>query len=165
MEWSAILPLIGVALGATIPLVGVALTAAAARAQASNQRFNELRAERKEVILEYLREVGEYDQFLSRCWRGSTGLDEAELDRERSRRNGQMWLMHEKLQLFASKDLRDASVKLADRLDDATFGERPEGVTVWQFVERQKNEFLEAARRDIGVDSSGVLPRGLRGSA
>jgi hypothetical protein len=94
VDWNLIAPLIGVALGALIPLIGVVLQTRTTKMQAYNQRLTELRKERKELIIEYLREAQVCGNFLSRLWRNATGLEGLELDREMSRRNSEVWLLH-----------------------------------------------------------------------
>jgi hypothetical protein len=153
MDWNAIVPLIGVALGALIPLIGVVLTTRTTKAQAHNQRITEMRKERKELIVEYLRESQVCENFLSRLWRNATGLEGVELDREMGLRNSVVWLLHWKLQLVASEKLRQASLQLTERLDDAMYSVRPTDRTIWEFVDEYQDRFLEAARDELGVEA------------
>lgn len=151
MDWNVIAPLIGVALGALIPLIGVVLTTRTTKAQTYNQRVAELRKERKELIVEYLREAQVCENFLSRLWRNATGLEGHELDREMSLRNSEVWLLYWKLQLVTSETLRKASLALTERLDDAMYGTQPTNTTIWEFVDAHQDRFLEAAREELGV--------------
>jgi hypothetical protein len=159
VNWSTVASLLGVVLGASLSLIGNVLSTRTTTAQAEAKHKLELRAERKEAIFSFLKEAQDYENFLSRLWNKlpldlPKGVDSA---REINNRNGEMWLKHRAILLMCSEPLRIASERYTRRLDDATYGGRPKGVaTIWDFVREYRNNFLTAARLDIGVD----LPTG-----
>lgn len=148
---TAILPLVGVALGALIPLIGVIWTTKATKAQAEQQRQATLREERKAAIIAFLREAQSCENFLSRLWHNASDLPQGvDLARETTRINTEVWLLHRTILLLAAtENLRDASEAYARRLDDAMYVEQPDYDSIWDFVRERRNNFLSAARDDL----------------
>ncbi|MGE3414083.1 MAG: hypothetical protein AB7L91_17895 [Dehalococcoidia bacterium] len=122
------------------------------REQLRQQQENALRVERKEVILEFLKEVQNSWAFLGRVWRGSADLPEDdELERLARAANHEVWFYQRKLELIASRKLRDASLALSERLYSAYFNRPAEEASLWQFISPVQERFLSAARAELGI--------------
>ena len=158
MNWSswapAVFSLLGVALGTTGSLVGSYLSTRTTKEQAETQQAAALRLERKEIILEYLKETQDVQAFIRSIWyrRESLATDE---EREASILSHQMWFFQRKVHLVASKQLREACLAFTEKLDVCLFnndaGEQiPHGANFWDFIDAEQDRFLDAASDELG---------------
>jgi hypothetical protein len=118
------------------------------------QQVTELRAERKEIILEYLRQMQAFHDFAVALWHpvsDAPARSSDEVKREASKRSTELWFCQKKLLLVASPALREASVALTERLEDAVYKDRPDGIDFWPYIDPAQNRFLDAARMDLGI--------------
>lgn len=164
MNWSnlapAIFSLLGVAVGTAGSLLGVYFSTRTAKEQAKAQREAELRLERKEIILEYLKEAEDMQKFIRSIWddRGSLATDE-ELSREASARSHQLWIYQKKIHIVASRRLREACLAFTEKLDACLgFTEEPgdpipDGTNLWLFINDESDKFLDTARDELGFSA------------
>jgi len=161
VNWSSLVPavfgLLGVAVGTAGSLFGVHLSTRTAKEQARAQQLAALRLERKEIILEYLKEVQDMQAFIRGIWyRRESLAKDKELSREASIRSHQMWFYQRKVHVVASKQLREACLAFTEKLDACLGftdepGERiPDGTNFWLFIDDEQDRFLDAARDELG---------------
>jgi hypothetical protein len=150
MSWStvetALLPLVGVMLGTGGILVGQYLTTRSTREKDIADRRAALRAERKDAIIEFLLSTRRAERT-------------AALFKESGRRpadseaiSDEMWHMQKCLTLVAAQQLRDASQLYADRLNQALWHGIPEDASVWEYIDKQRHQFMQAARAELGIE-------------
>ena len=116
-----------------------------------------LRLERKEIILEYLKEVEDMQAFIRSIWHRRDSLaTDRKLSREASIRSHQMWIYQEKVHIVASKHLREACLAFTEKLDaclgftDEPGEQIPDGTNFWLFIDEKQDRFLDAARDELG---------------
>jgi hypothetical protein len=159
VNWSnwalAVFSLIGVALGTIGSLITSYLSTRTTKEQAEAQQAAALRLERKEIILEYLRETQDMQAFIRSIWghRGSLAADE---EREASIRSHQLWFFQRKVHLVASKQLREACLAFTEKLDsslgftDDPEQQIPDGTNFWLYIDAEQDRFLDTARDELG---------------
>src|SRR5262245_40409146 len=157
MQWTTIAPaifsLIGVVIGTAGSFAIGYATMRTTREQTRLQQLAELRAERKEIILEYLREMQNAHDLVMRLWHHpETCPPGSELDEEKAARDSELWFHQKKLLLVASNELRTASLRLTETISDALYDTRPEGVNFWDFIDPAQDKYLAAAQKDLGID-------------
>jgi hypothetical protein len=161
VNWSswapAVFSLLGVAVGTAGSLLGVYLSTRTAKEQAEAQQVAALRLERKEIILEYLKEMQDMQAFIRSLWHHRETLTtDKELAREASIRSHQMWFYQRKVHLVASKQLREACLAFTEKLDaclgftDDPEGQIPDGTNFWLFIDAEQDRFLDTARDELG---------------
>jgi hypothetical protein len=161
VNWSNLAPavfsLLGVAVGTVGSLLGVHLSTRTAKEQARAQQVAALRLERKEIILEYLKEVEDMQAFIRSIWHRRDSLaTDRKLSREASIRSHQMWIYQKKVHIVASKHLREACLAFTEKLDACLgftdeHGEQiPDGTNFWLFIDEKQDRFLDAARDELG---------------
>ena len=154
--WLAIFSLIGVALGAAGSFLGVLYAQRTARDQMRLQRASQLREERKEVLLGYLRSVENSWAFLDGLWGkqpitsllGEPLSGEA-VDREAAIRNHEVWYHQEELLLVSSDPVRRASMEFSRRIYEATFHRERIDQSLWHYLSPARDDFLIAAREEL----------------
>lgn len=98
--------------------MGVYLTTRTTKEQAEAQQAAALRLERKEIILDYLKETQDMQAFIRSIWyRRESLAEDKELSREASIRSHQMWFCQRKVHVVASKPLREACLAFTEKLD------------------------------------------------
>jgi hypothetical protein len=122
--------------------------------QARAQRAAEARAERKTMIVDYLRAAQELHDYAALIWEDDPNLPpHPERLRDIARLDSELWLQQKKLLLVARPPLRAASTAWTKRLDDSLVGGRPasSAVTFWDFIEPTQMRFLDAARAELEI--------------
>jgi hypothetical protein len=164
MNWTLIIPAIfslaGVAIGAAGSVIVAFFATRVTSEQARAQRQNELREERKTMILDYLRAAQETHDYAARLWEVASDLpDEPARRHEASRLDSEMWFQQKKLLIVATGPLRSASVAWSELLSTALEHSLPTETSFWDFIEPTQSEFLDAARADLGIiDEPAVHP-------
>jgi len=137
--------------------MGVYLTTRTTKEQAEAQQAAALRLERKEIILDYLKETQDMQAFIRSIWyRRESLAEDKELSREASIRSHQMWFCQRKVHVVASKPLREACLAFTEKLDSCLgfsddLGEKmPEGTNFWLFIDAEQDRFLDTARDELG---------------
>jgi hypothetical protein len=165
MNWSSWAPaLLGVVVGIAGSLLGVYLPTRIAKEQAEAQQAAALRLERKEIILEYLKETQDMQAFIRSIWyRRESLVKDKEVSREASIRSHQMWFYQRKVHLVASEQLRAACLAFTEKLDaclgftDAPEEQISEGTNFWLFIDLEQDTFLDSARNELGF--SKIMPK------
>jgi hypothetical protein len=169
MNWTTLAPavfsLAGVAIGTVGSLTVGYFTTRTAREQTRVQQAAAFRAERKDTILEYLRAMQAFHDFVLRVWEHAPDLPEGhKSSREAAQLESELWFYQKKLLLVASEPLRKASLSFTEKLDEALYQARPAGVEFWDFIDPAQDRFIDAARSDLGISVNG-LPLRRRSSA
>lgn len=146
MTWDAVLPLIGVALGAGGSFAVQFLVTRASREQARLDRLASLRAERKDAIREFLENAQSVERAAERRFLHDD-VDHADVVPLTHR----MWCLQKCIDLVGSPELRKAASGYAWRLHDVMYKEQPESPDVWERIRELRDPFLEAARVELGV--------------
>jgi hypothetical protein len=158
VNWSSLAAaFLGAVVGGAASLMGVYLTTRTTKEQAEAQQLAALRLERKEIILDYLKETQDMQAFIRSIWyhRESLAKDK-ELSREASIRSHQMWFCQRKVHVVASKQLREACLAFTEKLDaclgftDDPGEQIPEGTNFWLFIDAEQDRFLDTARDELG---------------
>jgi hypothetical protein len=143
---TALLPLVGVVLGTGGLLVGQYFTHRSTRQKDIADRRAALRAERKDAIVEFLLAARRAERT-------------AALFKESGRRpadseaiSDEMWHMQKCLTLVAAQQLRDASQSYAGRLNQALWHGVPEDASVWEYIDKQRHQFMQEARAELGIE-------------
>ncbi|GLY37523.1 hypothetical protein Amsp01_035470 [Amycolatopsis sp. NBRC 101858] len=145
MNWAVILPLVGVLIGATASFAAQYLATRTTQRQEKIRRVAEIRAERKEVIFNFLEGMQLVERVAEhRFEHGGHG----EVPQPATHR---MWYLQKCIELVGTQQLIHASVEYAQRLHDAVYGSLPAGVNVWEFMAERRFPFLEAARRELDI--------------
>jgi hypothetical protein len=148
----AIFSLVGVALGAAGSVAAAYFATRTSNEQARAQQQAELRAERKAMLLDYLRAAQKAHDYAARIWENSPDLpDETVRRQEIAQLDSEMWFQQKKLLLVATAPLRSASVAWSERITLALEIPRPTEEGFWNFIEPIQSDFLSAARIDLGI--------------
>lgn len=163
MEWSSLAPaafsLIGVAIGTTGSIAVGYFTTRTTREQTRIQQIASLRTEQKEIILEYLRQMQTFHDFAVDIWHPTDEVparNPDEIRREARQRSTELWFSQKKLLLVASPKLREASIGLTEKLEDAIYKDRPPNIEFWPYIDAAQDCFLEAARVELGISMPGI---------
>src|SRR6266516_1881311 len=156
MDWTqvttAIFSLVGVGIGAAGSLIAAFFATRTSSQQARAQRQAELRLERKEMLLDYLRAAQAAHDYAARIWESAPDLpDESVRPQEVARLDREMWFQQKQLLIVATAPLRSASVAWSERLTSALENPRPTESEFWDFIEPIQSGFMSAARVDLGI--------------
>lgn len=172
MDWAVLAPaifsLIGVAVGAAGSFGGVLVTQRTTRQQARAQLETARRTERKETILGYLDAVEDSWMLMDGLWgrrplvskKGEVLNDDADIEHERHMRNHDVWYHQTRINLVMPKPVREAALALTNRIYEATFHPDRVASNLWQYIEPAQTAFLDAARRDLGIEQLAVYGPG-----
>jgi hypothetical protein len=166
MNWvPAVFSLLGVVVGASGSFLAVYYAQRTTREQARLQHEAAMRNELKEVLLEYLSVVEDSWAFLDGLWgkqplvsKAGERLSDEAVDQEAARRNHDVWLYQQKLNLVASSAVRQSALKLTGHLYEATFHRERIETGLWQYLAPAQEQFLAAAREDLGVAAATLGP-------
>jgi hypothetical protein len=168
MDWPTLIPavfsLVGVAIGA---MGSIAVGYFARRTSLDQTRVQQtaaLRAERKEIILDYMRHMQAFHDFTASIWQGERFPADTEAGNEirgeASKLGSEMWFQQKKLLIVASHPLREASLALTTALNDALYKNRPAETDFFDFIDPFQDRFFEAARKDLGIAVDRIAVRG-----
>jgi len=153
MSWSSTLPalltLAGVLLGAIATLVGQYLTTLDAARKARAERAAARRAERKEAIVRFLDIAQDVERLAEDVHHGIT--DRKAADGQLTHR---LWLAQKIVDLVCSEQLRQPTFKFTQLLHEAVWTGPPDGRQPWEFLGDARWAYVQAARRELGVDAA-----------
>ncbi|GAA4866797.1 hypothetical protein [Actinomycetospora straminea] len=171
MDWAvlgpAVFSLVGVAVGALGSFGGVLITQRTTKQQAAVQLAAARRTEKKDAILAYLDVVEDSWVLMDGLWgrrplvskAGEPLDDAADVEREKHRRNNDVWHHQNRLNLVTPEPVRTAARTLTQRIYEATYHADQVETVLWKHVSPAEAEFLEAARKDLGVEELGDVSR------
>jgi len=147
---ATILPLVGVALGTAGTLTGQYLATRGEARRHTDQRAAETRAERKEAIVGFLDAVQRVEQVVDDRMHGRSPTAAVD-DLLHS-----LWLSKKLLELVCSFDLASAAHRYTSTLHDLAQSPSIAGPSAAQ--KECRAEFMEAARRELGIDGRRLYP-------
>jgi hypothetical protein len=149
MSWSsvgtAVLPLVGVALGTGGSFIGQYLGTRTTRDKARADRYAALRAERKEAIREFLEAAQQVERLAAA--RQQTGDQPQDSEAVSDR----LWFLQKCVDLLGTAQLRDAAYRYTERLSRALWDGCPADTSVWEYIGERRHPFLQAAREELDV--------------
>ena len=144
-------------MGSVGSLLGVYQAQRSTREQMHLQHATLLRAERRETLLEYLREFENSWAFLqaSRGGRPVTSAqgdllaDSEAIAKEAVLRQHDIWNAYQKVALVASKECREIALELNHMIYKATYHREDVDQALFDYLVPSQEAFLAAARRDL----------------
>lgn len=141
---TAVLPLVGVALGTVGTMTGQYLASRGEARRQRAQRDGERRAERKTAIVDFMAAAQRVEQYLD-ALRHSRAVPDGPVDD----RVHELWLAKKVIELVCGFELAGAAHRYTSVLSRASRSADPRASATEQKAAR--GEFMEAARRDLGV--------------
>jgi hypothetical protein len=146
-DWlSTLLPLVGVALGASGAFAGQYLATRETKHQARLDAEHAIRDERKQAIKDFLRISQKVERVAEHRWQNDNTFVEGSPDLTH-----EMWYRQKCIDLVVSEPVREAARKYAWYMSEATYGRVPEGMSVWGYLTEAREPFLAAARSELGI--------------
>lgn len=141
MTSTVVVPLVSVGVGAFVALLSTYLTNRVAK----KSRGAALRAERKEAIVAFLDVAQGVEQAAEQRYLYGELPDDA------ASRIHQMWFRQKCIQLVCTSGTNNKAIDFGNKMKYGCYGDLPDTVTAWDFVEGDRNEFLATARQELGI--------------